>query len=282
LTYFLNLRAGPYGAVCSPYVLQGDAMADPPAMTSVPYESIGNLVAGKNVLLATHGFAVNYVDGLRSLGRLEAVLAPSANEFIFGVLWPGDWAVPAVNYPFEDKIAAHCGRLLGAFCNRWLTGAASLSLLSHSLGARVMLETLAGLQGRRVRNLCIAAGAIGADCLTDQYPNAVQNCDAVVTLSSMEDLVLSLAFPVGDLIADILDLDHKPFQRALGREGPETPYPHPPIGAAQIADAPPYDHGDYLPPSDPAAAVPDPMAKWWQSTAFMGRAFRGQPQTWPV
>jgi hypothetical protein len=278
LSNFINLRAGPYGATCEGYVLQGDASG----VTSLPYESIAALVQNRNVLLATHGFNVNYVDGVSSLGRLETVLAPTSNEVVFGVLWPGEWAIPAVNYPFEDKIAAQCGRLLGAFCNRWLTGAASLSLMSHSLGARVMLETLAALQGRRVRSLCIAAGAIGADCLTDQYPTALQNCDAVVTLSSMEDLVLSLAFPVGDLIADILDADHKPFQRALGREGPETPYPDPPIGARQIADAADYDHGDYLPPSAPDAVFPDPAAKWWQATAFIGRAFRGLPQTWPT
>jgi hypothetical protein len=282
LSYFINLRAGSYGATCEGYVLQGDVEADPPGMISVAYETIPALVKNKNVLLATHGFNVSYVDGLRSLGRLETVLAPTAGEVVFGVLWPGDWAIPAVNYPFEDKIAAQSGRLLAAFCNRWLAGAANLSLMSHSLGARVMLETLAGLQGRRVRNLCIAAGAIGADCLTDQYPAAVENCDAVVTLSSMEDLVLSLAFPVGDLIADILDADHKPFQRALGREGPETPYPTPPIGADQIPDGDGYNHGDYLPPSALAAAVPDPNAKWWAATTFFARAFRGQPQTWPT
>ncbi len=30
LTLFVNFRAGPYGAVCSPFVMEGDALADPP------------------------------------------------------------------------------------------------------------------------------------------------------------------------------------------------------------------------------------------------------------
>ena len=280
MTYFINLRAGSYGSVCDPYVIAGDILSDPPGMASVPYESIPALVKGKDVLLATHGFNVGYVDGLRSLGRLETVLAPTAGEMVFGVLWPGDWAIPGINFPFEEKIAGHAGQLLGAFCNRWLAGARSLSFVSHSLGARVVLEAVAGLQ-TKARTLCITAGAIGADCLSAQYQAAAANCLSVVTLSSMEDLVLSLAYPVGDIIADILDMDHKPFERALGREGPETPF-GPPISAAQIPDAADYNHGDYLPPADLAAPVPDPNAKWTQSAGFMARAFRGMRQTWPV
>jgi len=277
MNYFLNLRAGPYGAVCEPYVIAGDILSG--AMKSVPYESVPALVRGRNVLLATHGFNVGYLDGLRSLGRLAQSLAPTENEFIFGVLWPGDWVIPAINYPFEERIAAHAGQLLGGFCNRWLAGAGNLSFVSHSLGARVVLEAVGAL-GRRARTLCITAGAIGADCLTANYRAAAANCDGVVTLSSLEDLVLSMAFPVGDLIADILDLDHKPFERALGRRGPEQPY-GPAIVPSQIPDSADYGHGDYLPSSDPAAPFPDANAKWSASTAFMGRAFRRQPQSWP-
>ena len=280
MTYFINLRAGSYGAVCDPYVLEGDVLSDPPGMASTPYESIPALVKGRDVLLAAHGFNIGYVDGLRSLGRLETTLAPKPGEIIFGVLWPGDWVIPAINYPFEENIAVHAGQLLGIFCNRWLSGARSLSFVSHSLGARVVLEAITVLQ-TKARSLCIAAGAIGADCLTAEYQSAAANCETVITLSSMEDMVLSLAFPIGDLIADILDDDHKPFERALGREGPDSPY-GPPISAAQIPDVPPYGHGDYLPPADLEQPVPDPQAKWSAAADFMGRAFRGERQVWPT
>ena len=280
MNYFINLRAGPYGAVCDPYVIAGDITAGDPVMKSVPFESVPALVQGKNVLLATHGFNVGYQDGVRSLGRFSQSLAPTSNEFVFGVLWPGDWVIPAINYPFEEKIAAHAGQLLGKFCNRWLTGAGNLSLVSHSLGARVVLEA-AGALNRRARTLCITAGAIGADCLTASYRAAAANCDAIQTLSSMEDMVLAMAFPVGDIIADILDLDHKPFERALGRRGPEVPY-GPTVAPFQIPDAADYGHGDYLPPSSSALPPADPNAKWSKSVAFMGRAFRRQSQSWPA
>ncbi|MEO8115567.1 MAG: hypothetical protein ABI655_14365 [Phenylobacterium sp.] len=71
-------------------------------------------------------------------------------------------------------------------------------------------------------------------------------------------------------------------QRAQGRHGPQAPY-GPQVVPAQIPDKPPYGHGDYLPPSDLAKPVPDPSlkAKWPKATAFMRRAFRGEPQAWP-
>jgi len=279
MTYFINLRGGDYGAVCSPYVLEGDPLSDPPAMASIPYESVPALVKGKDILLITHGFNVGYVDGLRSLGRMENLLAPTSAERVFGVLWPGDWIIPAINYPFEENIASHAGQLLGKFCNDWLSGSRSISFASHSLGARVVLQATAALS-RSARNLCIMAGAVGADCLTAEYQTAAANCDKIVTLSSMEDMVLALAYPPGDLIADILDDDHKPFEQALGRDGPDQPLILP-SAAEQIDDEKDYGHGDYLPPSDMNTAVPDPNAKWTPVADFVARVFRNEDLSWP-
>lgn len=279
MSYFINLRGSEYGAICDPYVLEGDILANPPAMAPIAYEAVPALVKGMNVLLTTHGFNVNYVDGVRALGRLESLIAPTTSELIFGVLWPGDWVIPAVNYPFTEKIATQAGQRLSTFCNRWLAGARSLSFVSHSLGARVLLQTVRGFS-RKAHNLCLTAAAIEDDCLTTEYRAATANCDAIVTLSSMEDWVLALAYPPGDLIADILDCDHKPFQRALGRAGPANPFGAP-ISADEIHDAPPYGHGNYMPPADLTQAVPDPNALWTKPTSFMARAFRGQTQTWP-
>jgi hypothetical protein len=280
---FINLRGPGYQAVGSPIVLEGDPLiaGQDPQMTVLTGDVLRARAAGRSVLLATHGFNVNYVDGLRGLARLEAMVAAGATELVIGVLWPGDFVIPAINFPFSEKVAAQAGKVLGKFCNDHLSQAASLSFVSHSLGVRVVLEAAEALK-RRPRDICIAAGAIGADCLTAEYAAAASNSDALVTLSSMADQVLALAFPPGDLIADILNLDHKPFQRALGRRGPQTPY-GPPVTAAQIPDALGYNHGDYMPPADLTKPVPDPdpHARWPSATAFMARAFRGSPQSWP-
>lgn len=273
----MNLRAGPYGAVCSPYLLDGDALAEPPTMTSVLWNAAPVLLRGRDVILATHGFNVSYVSGLRSLARLEAALALTPGEAYLGVLWPGDWIVPAVNYPFEDGVASSAGRLLAGFINRWLVSARSVSVVSHSLGARVVLAAVAA-SNRRIKRACIAAGAVNAGCLAEEFAAANANCDSIVTLSSRADKVLEFAYPPGDLLADALDPDHPPGQSAMGRGGPQIPFASW-VRAYEIADADGYDHGDYLPPA--VTAADDADARWRRSVAFMASVLRGRSPAWP-
>jgi hypothetical protein len=279
VTAYVNLRAGSWGAVCSPYVLSGDPAASPPTVTALGWDALPALVHNKDVLLAAHGFNVSYEAGLLSLARLEQALglAGAASDLFLGVLWPGDWAIPAINYPAEDSIASHAGKLLGQFCNQSLAGARSVSFLSHSLGARVILEAIRG-SSRRIRRACLTAGAVNSDCLNEQYAAASRNCDQIVTLSSRSDLVLEFAFPPGDFLADILYPDHPQLEPALGRGGPAPPIGGN-VGPHEIPDDDGYDHGDYFPPGD--NSPPDPTAKWNRSAEFMARVYRGQAPTWP-
>lgn len=272
MTWLVDLRGGSYGAVCSPFLIEGDTVA--PAMHIMSSDVLPIVAKGKNVLVATHGFNVSYEDGLQSLGNLAAAFDLRPDEFFLGVLWPGDFVIPAVNYPFEDKIASHCGALLGAYCNRHLKTARSLSFLSHSLGARVILEAIDACT-LPVRSACIAAGAVNADCLGAEYAAAVQKCAQIRTLSSRADLVLRFAYPAGDAVADILDPDHQPFEPALGRGGP-LPLLQQGVLATEIPTADGYDHGDYLPPATLA-----PGGKWRDAARFMASAFRGGASPWP-
>ena len=276
MTLYVNLRASAWGAVCDPYVLVGEGTVAPPAMTSLAWEALPYLVKGKDVLLAVHGFNVSYESGVLSLAQLEAALNIGRGEVFLGVLWPGDWVVPAVNYPFEDGVASHGGALLGGFCNRWLKPAASISFLSHSLGARVILQAIKS-SNRKVRRACITAGAVNASCLTAEYKAAALNCGEIRTLSSMKDLVLKLAYPPGDLVADALDPDHTPFEPALGRGGPRSPY-EATVQPFEIDDASDYDHSNYFPPAVPGIAPP---GKWTLAVKFMAEAFRGEQPAWP-
>jgi len=278
VTLFLNFRSQSVGgAVIDPYVLEGDGTAAPPAVTSLAWDEIGRRASGKHVLLAAHGFNVSYEDGACSMDRLGAALDLAASELFLGVLWPGDYWLPAVNYPFAGETSIDCGRRLARFCNRWLTGANAISFISHSLGARLVLEAVKGL-GRPARVVCLAAGAINRDCLTAEYAAARANCGAISNLASVDDKVLKLAFPVGDALSDALHDDHTPFTPALGYRGPPAPPPSA-VAPAQIPAADGYDHGDYMPP-----AGPGPLAqggKWRDAVGYMARAFRGQAQTWP-
>jgi hypothetical protein len=222
-------------------------------------------------LFATHGFNVSYQDGARSLGLLDRYLNLASPSLFIGMLWSGDSWLPVVDYPFEGDVAMDCGGRLAAFCNAWCAGAQSLSFLSHSLGARLVLEAIAHL-GRKAQSVCLTAAAINRDCLTAQYSSAAGNSALISILASHKDDVLKIAFSVGDPFADLLHDDHTPFQAALGSGGPPTPTPPPVRYPWQIPDRDDYGHGDYLPSNG---------TRWPQAADFMKRAFFGQPQTWP-
>lgn len=264
------------GGVGGPYLLEADPEAVPLTLTPRDLKTLNSLVAGKDVLFATHGFNVDRENGVRSLGRLGAGLALSANEFFLGVLWPGDWWVPAVNYPFEGATAIATGKLLANLCNT-LTAARSFSFASHSLGARVVLQAVSGLN-KPARVVCLMAGAINDDCLAAEYQKSDANAQSIQNLASRKDRVLQLAYPVGDIIADILHDDHAFGEQALGRNGP-APSLETNIAASQIPDRLSYGHGSYLPPS--SAGAQPATGSWTSVTQFVLRAFRRETELWP-
>jgi hypothetical protein len=277
MTLYLNFRTLPVGGgVGGPKPWGGDGVAGPIALKLLSDASFAQRAIGKDVLFAVHGFNVNFENGVRSLGQLEAALNLEPSELFVGILWPGDFWLPVVNYPFEGATSIKCGDMLASYCNKQLTGARSLSFVSHSLGARLVLEAIEGLK-QSARTVCLTAGAINDDCLTDEYAAATKNSTATSTLASREDLVLQLAFPVGDVIADILNTDHAFGQPALGRGGP-APAAGRTVSPSQIPDACDYDHGDYFPPA--VTGVPE-IGRWTKVAAFIAQAFRSQRQAWP-
>src|SRR5262249_1267869 len=132
---------------------------------------------------------------------------------------------------------------------------------------------------RAPRTVCLTAAAVNRDALVGQYVQAQKRAEAMSNLASEKDKVLKLAFPIGDLFANLLHDDHAFFKAALGRRGPARPIPSN-MSPSEIPDGAGYDHGNYLPPGDPAPA-PDPNAKWISAADFMARAFRRQTQPWP-
>jgi hypothetical protein len=285
MTLYLNFRSQNVGgAVVEPRVFRGDPAAVPLALQPITSSELTALVRGKNVLFAVHGFNVSLEYGARSLGRLESQLSLTAAEVFVAVLWPGDYWIPVVNYPFEGSDAIDCGKRLAEFCASSLGAAQSLSFISHSLGARVVLEALKNLP-QPARVACLAAAAINQDCLTAQYSPAAENCSKIAVLASHSDRTLKYAFPIGDPIADLLHDDHALFESALGYDGPALPAPPQVAAPWQIPDGKGpgqgYDHGDYLPRGEAQPAAGSSDAKWKRVAQFVSKAFRGQPQDWP-
>jgi hypothetical protein len=280
MTLYLNFRSQSVGGtVVDPYLLEGDGTVSSPVLRALGGAEIASRIAGKNVLFAVHGFNVSYQYGACSLGQLEPQLGLGPSDVFIGVLWPGDYWLPVVNYPFEGAVSMDCGRRLAEFCRHRLAPAQSLSFVSHSLGARLVLEAVAHLD-RPARVVCLTAAAINQDCLTTEYAGAAANSSGISVLASHSDWVLKVAFRIGDPISDVLHDDHRAFESALGYNGPPSSAVPPVAPPWQIADACDYGHGNYLPPGD-VAAPPAPNAKWPLPAGFMARAFRGRPQTWP-
>lgn len=282
MTLYLNFRShAVVGGVVDPFGLEGNGTANLQQLRALSDQEFASRVAGKRVLFGVHGFNVKMEDAVRAFFRLEPLLelSPSSDIFI-GVLWPGDFWIPGINYPFEGADAMDCGRRLAAFCNRELPAAASFSFLSHSLGARLVLEAIKHLN-RRTRSVALTAAAIKRDCLSGEYASAFSKADIIAVLASRKDKVLKLAFPVGDSFMSLFSRDRTSPQIALGYEGPPGA-----IGATvppwQIPDGADYDHGDYLPPSDVQLSAKQKQdRKWEKPAAFMRRAFRGERQDWP-
>jgi hypothetical protein len=281
---FLTLRTHDVGgSVHYPKAVDCD-----PAVQPLGYEPVGDdevraSVAGKDVVLAIHGFNVSRPHGVASLAGLKAALDLPPNYRFFGVLWPGDFWLPVVDYPWEAAHAVTAGRKLAKYANDHFGAANSISFISHSLGGRVLLEAVQNL-GRPAAQVCVTAGAVDDDCLIGQYLKAERNAGRIAVLSSVKDKVLQLAYPAGDFVSDVLLGDNdSPWRAALGRKGPRPPVVPPVFEQAIPPDAgcdhQGYDHGDYFPPSEPPAQPPaDP--KWGHAAAYMGRVITGGPSYW--
>jgi hypothetical protein len=278
MTYYLSFRSDMRsGSVIDPKLYTGAPGSS--SLKAVPQILYANLFRNRDVVFVTHGFNVNGARGINALGRFDAALAATGAELCIAMLWPGDWWIPAINYPFEASDAVDCGQRLARFCKKELGAATSLSFISHSLGGRLVLEAVKRLDGQRAKLLCMTAAAVDDDCLQKQYAKAVEKCDRIVNLASKADRVLHYAYPVGDFASDLFGDDDSPFIGALGRYGPQPPKIAN-VGGREIPKVAEYDHGNYLPPSEDVPAQ-DSKEKWKAATEFMIRAFRGQTQVWP-
>jgi hypothetical protein len=258
VTFFVDLRQWPVGGSLAASPTVYDDRDDT--------KGLGDLLsacAGREVLFVTHGFNVDRAGGIEHLTTWHDALAILANgnpPFIYvGVLWPGDskW-LPVIDYPIEGNEANGSGDMLAQFILGNLSQAASISLASHSLGARVVLETARQLNA--VARLFIMAGAIEDDCFANEYSDAAAKVAKISVLASEDDQVLEWAFPAGNLLGTIL-MRGSPYARvALGRHGPTLPTQV--TAGWQLPVSWGYNHGDYLPsiPVTPADISPGPMS----------------------
>jgi hypothetical protein len=291
MTRFLDVRLDPIGGTLAKSVTinQGTTINDYQGM------DINQLVSdirGQHVLIATHGYNVNRADGIAHLSNWEGLLelAPLPSIFV-GVLWPGDsvWA-HGLDYPEEPRIANEAGMLIAPFLDANFGNAASISFASHSLGARLVLQTVSKM-GLPVRRVVLMAGAIDNNCLNTEFKAAAGRIARISVLASKKDEVLSALFPLGNLIGGIIAEGHPWWHAALGHCGPSKPNPGNFQSPFEIPSNWAYGHHNYLqidppplvlislPTDVPADGSPEPAAgvPGWQeawSAAFCSTRFQ--------
>ena len=245
MSLFLDLRYAPVGGdlAAQPKIVRATSLAD---YATVALSEFQAAIRGRHMLLATHGYNVTRAAGIASLGNWEQLLRLSEPAVYVGVLWPGDstWAY-GLDYPGELSVADHAGIMLAAFLDANFQQAASLSLVSHSLGARVVLAAVRAMV-RPVRRLTLMAGAVDDTCLNREFAAATGKVGAISALASRKDTVLSRLFPLGNFIGEILDAGHPWWHAALGHCGPAQPWPPNFVAPFEIPDGWKFNHGNYL------------------------------------
>jgi hypothetical protein len=258
MTRFLDVRLSSVGGglAHSVAVFQGSGIED---YTGALLAELVDWVQGRDVLIATHGFNVTRAAGIACLSNWETLLQLPPSAAFVGLLWPGDsvWA-HGLDYPEEPKIANEAGELLARFLDANFAGAASVSFASHSLGARVLLQTVAKMS-LPVRRATIMAGAIDDNCLSTEYKDAAARIGEISLLASKKDEVLAAAFPLGNFVAGIIAEGHPWWRAALGHRGPAKPRPTNLKVPFEIPDNWKFEHGNYLQiDSQPAPVLPLP------------------------
>lgn len=284
MVLLINQRTAGYAGAIARAACWESAGGAVPTYAVVTDADLRGRTRDKQVIVAIHGFNVNRPDAVRSYAALEHELALTPDQVFFGVLWPGDGWIPVVNYPWESKDAMQCGAYLAQFLTAGMPHALSFNFISHSLGARVLLETLA-LLPMKAGEVCITAGAVDDDSLAKEFASVADRARRISLLTSVTDRVLLGAFPAGDFVADVFLGDkNSPWHGALGFFGPQPRPTRPPLFHRPIPKAPlglldpdAYDHGDYFPPSEPGGH----RDLWRRSVAYMRRAINGEADAWP-
>lgn len=246
----LNLRAAPEGgALRVPGVLEGSA------------------AGGRRTecLVLVHGFnnhageaAAAYL-GFRGIQREHnpQLTAEALECLLADAYWPGDarWAGPVdwldfLVYPAAVHTAVEAGPALAQLLRALQAqGLLRVSLVGHSLGCRVVLETVRDLLdhgGPALGRIALMAAAVPVEMVSaqGQFETVFQRLQAqgvqVQVLHSSSDWVLRGAFPPGQALAGPSEASI----RALGLKGPPPSMPG--VGGSVTAcPVPEAGHSDY-------------------------------------
>src|SRR5256714_3492941 len=237
---------------------EGGKLLDP----GVFHGLLPDALARRTCLVLVHGFnnseggAATAYFAFRNRERaLFSDVDPGALEGLFGdTFWPGDaqWGffdkLDFLIYPTAVHTAVDAAKELDAMLGK-LPNLERVDFIAHSLGARVVLETLLLLRKRtlpRIGRVLLMAAAVPSEMLepAGRFFGLLMQLWAegveVRVLHSLDDKGLHCAFPPGQSLAGRSEAS----QRALGRYGPSVMMPgwSKTLKGITISGA---DHSDY-------------------------------------
>ena len=237
---------------------EGGKLLDP----AVFHGLLPDALARRTCLVLIHGFnnsdsgaATAYFAFRKRERALFNTVDPDVFEAQFGdTFWPGDaqWGffdkLDFLIYPTAVHTAVDAAKDLDALLAK-LPNLERVDFIAHSLGARVVLETLVLLRKRalpKIARVVLMAPAVPSemlepggkffDLLMQLWAEGIE----VRVLHSLDDKVLHWAFPPGQSLAGKAEAS----ERALGRYGPSVMMPgwSKTLKGITITGA---DHGDY-------------------------------------
>jgi esterase/lipase superfamily enzyme len=177
-------------------------------------------ITGQRLLLLVHGYhnkrenilgGYTMIDGTMQVRNLVGSGARAYHQVI-GIAWPGGFTKPS--YPLAKLRANALGDSVFARLKKVVEAAKAVDIMTHSLGARVILKALqnAAPGSETVRNLFLTAPAVDNESIQqgEKFFISTQACRKVYVFHSKNDNVLKLAFPLMD------------FDKALGLNGPNA------------------------------------------------------------
>jgi esterase/lipase superfamily enzyme len=177
--------------------------------------ALASQVKDKHVVILIHGYR-SPLSGIRAAYKTieeklaaEGLLSGTNYGEVIGFAWPSFRA--RISFPAAVPYANIASEYLYDLM-KLLSQAKTIDLQTHSLGARVALQGLAGQSDVKSDNLILTAPAVDNECLqpNQEFNEALSRTKRCYVLHSKKDAVLRFY--------TLLSLD-----RALGKNGPQHP-----------------------------------------------------------
>jgi len=190
-----------------------------------------------HIVILVHGYNNNFCAGCRSYANfLKRV--PERFPKVGRLFWPGDITpafISGLSYPGKIGTAQECGRKLATFLAELASRRSTsieVSFVGHSLGCRVVLETLKAARRQAVwpsvRAVCLMAAAVPVGLVepNEELEKASRSVEHRLVLFSHSDNVLKWAFPVGQAYAALFaGTEDEIYLSAVGLRGRPESYP---------------------------------------------------------